>query len=149
MPELLRTNSNNKDFKSLVELLDAELLSRYPDIQAQYAPHNKIEQNNTVVVAYVNNEAVACGCFKEYDNETVEVKRMFVKNEHRGNKISYAILQALEAWAKELAFKRIVLETGSKQPEALGLYIKYGYKKIDNYGPYVDLPDSICFEKLI
>jgi putative acetyltransferase len=97
----------------------------------------------------LNNEPVGCGCFKPFDNTSVEIKRMFVKPEARGNKISALILQELEDWAQGLGFENTVLETGSKQVEALGLYQKAGYTLIPNYGPYIDLPDSICFKKVL
>ena len=147
MLHLLRTTSLDKDFQSLVSLLDKELWATYPDVQADYAPHNKIERNNTVVVAYSGDEPVGCGCFKEYNPEIVEIKRMFVKPEHRGRKISSLLLEELESWAKESGFKWSILETGSRQVQAIGLYQKAGYSPTENYGPYLGMPLSRCFRK--
>ena len=147
MVHLLRTTSVNKDFQFLVSLLDKELWATYPEVQSDYAPHNKIEGNDTVVVAYSGDEPVGCGCFKQSNPETVEIKRMFVKPEHRGKKISSFLLEELESWARESGFKWSILETGIRQLQAIGLYQKAGYLLTENYGPYIDMPLSRCFQK--
>jgi len=53
----------------------------------------------------------------------------------------------LENWAKELGFTKAILETGTKQHEAINLYRKHSYSQIPNYGQYADLETSICFVK--
>jgi GNAT superfamily N-acetyltransferase len=144
-----RTNSKNPDFQSLVDLLDEDLIRRYPVIQAEYAPLNKIENIETIVIAYQDDEPVGCGCFRHYDATTAEVKRMFVKANKRGLGIASGILKELEKWAKELSYQKILLETGSLQHEALSLYRKSGYEGIETYHPYVGMSDSICFRKAL
>lgn len=144
-----RTNSDNPDFRTLINELDADLRLRNGDMMDIYDKHNVIEKIDTVVIAYLNNQPAGCGCFKPFDTEAVEVKRMFVRPTARGNGISKLVLTELETWARELGFKCTVLETGAKQVEALSLYPKAGYVSIPKYGPYVDLPDSICFKKIL
>jgi putative acetyltransferase len=146
---LTRTTSANPDFRSLVAQLDADLRDRNGDMMDIYDQHNIIEQINTAVIAYVNDKPAACGCFKPYDSEAVEVKRMFVSHQARGRGISKMILNELESWARELGYTYTVLETGAKQVEALRLYPNAGYVSIPKYGPYVNLPDSICFRKTL
>lgn len=145
---LIRTNSSNYDFCPLTEQLNTELIERYGDLQKEYSKHNKTEGIDTVVIAYYAETAAGCGCFKMIDNETVEIKRMFVKSEFRGQGISKQILAELEKWASEKGFTRAVLETGNKQHEAIGLYTRMGYSRIANYGPYADMENSICMAKL-
>lgn len=144
---LKRTTSANPDFRTLVNQLDHDLRIRNGAMMDTYDQFNIIENIDTVVIAYLDEAAVACGCFKSFDARSVEVKRMFVQPAARGKGISGHILQELESWARELGFTHTVLETGSKQVEALSLYPKAGYQPIPKYGPYVDLPDSICFQK--
>ena len=72
---------------------------------------------------------------------------MFVPESHRNKGIASEILQALEIWSKELGYKKCILETGKKQPEAIRLYEKNQYVIIPNYGPYENVENSICFEK--
>lgn len=131
----------------LVTELDADLRHRNGDVMDIYDQHNIIEQIDTVVIAYKDDVPAGCGCFKSYDDEAVEVKRMFVKLEARGKGISRKILTELEHWAKELGYAYTVLETGNNQTEALSLYRKSGYEETPAYGVYANLPDSICFKK--
>lgn len=149
MIELLRTTSSHPDFQNLVSQLDKELWERYPVLQAEYAPDNRVENISTVIIAYYKNKKhpIGCGCFKVFDETTVEIKRMFVDPAHREQGIAIAILSELEEWALELSFTRAILETGTNQPEAIHLYKKMGYTPIENYGPYIGRDTSICMAK--
>ncbi|MDB5118961.1 MAG: family N-acetyltransferase [Sphingobacteriales bacterium] len=144
---LQRTNSTNPDFKQLIIELDRDLWSRYQDGQAEYDQHNKLDYIETVVIAYQEEEAVGAACFKRFDDQTVEIKRLYVKPNKRGQGIAYAILTELEDWAKELKMLATILETGTKQNEAINLYKKAGYHITEKYEPYVNLDLSICMKK--
>jgi putative acetyltransferase len=74
---------------------------------------------------------------------------MYTLPEFRGKGIAAMVLHELEKWAAELSFEKCVLETGKRQPEAIGLYTKSGYKTIPNYGQYARIENSVCFEKAI
>jgi GNAT superfamily N-acetyltransferase len=147
MVTIKRTNSGDKDFHELVRLLDKDLLDRYGALQDYYSRFNSISNLPTVVLAYDNGQPVGCGCFKRFDETSVEVKRMYVINEQRGKGIGNAILHELEKWAAELKVGTIVLETGNNQPEAIHLYGKMGYAVIPNYGQYSGMETSICMKK--
>jgi GNAT superfamily N-acetyltransferase len=147
MIRLERTTSDNEDFRLLISELDKELRSRYEEKQAIYDQYNIIENNRNVVIAYKDEMPVGCGCFKKFDDSSVEIKRMFVKPEYRGQKIAASILQELEDWAIEFNISGTILETGIKQHEAIHLYQKSGYIVVENYGPYKGLPESICMQK--
>jgi putative acetyltransferase len=147
MASLVRSETDHADFKTLVAELDNELWDRYPDLQDQYAPNNKVLNIRTAVIAYDENKPVGIGCFRPVDTTTIEIKRMFVLPAYRGKGIAGSILKELETWARELSFTRTVLESGDRQPEALHLYEKSGYAVIENYGPYVNMESSICMGK--
>jgi len=149
MINLVRTNSDNADFRELVALLDQDLQIRDGDEHSFYAQFNKIDKIREVVVAYENEKAVGCGAFKEYSASAAEIKRMFVRPENRGRGIAGKILTELETWAKELKFSECVLETSVKQPEAIRLYKKSGYETIPSYGQYLNIENSVCMKKLI
>ena len=149
MIKLIRTNSENIDFVSLVELLDADLAIRDGEDHDFYNQFNKLDNINHVVVLYDNEIPTGCGAIKEFTFDTMEVKRMFTLPNARGKGIASQILIELENWAKELSYKRIVLETGIKQPEAIALYKKCNYNVILNYGQYAGVENSVCFEKII
>lgn len=147
MINLLKTNSTNPDFKQCIAELDRDLWNRYDDLQAEYDGHNILDYIETVVVAYQNDEAVGAACFKKFDDQSVEIKRMYVKPANRGQGVAYAILNELEEWAKDLNFTFAILETGTKQHEAINLYKKAGYSITENYEPYVNMEHSICMKK--
>ncbi len=147
MLKIIKTDSDNKDFQCLVALLDRELSVRDGDEHAFFAQFNKLDSIRNVVVAYQNDVAVGCGAIKKYDDETTEIKRMFVRREHRGKGIAVEILKELEKWASELNFSFAILETGYKQPEAIRLYEKTGYKIIPNYEQYEGVENSVCMKK--
>ncbi|MBF9219779.1 GNAT family N-acetyltransferase [Hymenobacter ruricola] len=147
MLRLLRTTSENADFRALVQLLDHDLARRDGDDHAFYAQYNKVDKINHVVVAYVGEEPVGCGALKEFASGQMEVKRIFVQPAHRGTGVAPAVLAELEQWAQELGYAACVLETGKKQPEAIRLYEKSGYALTPNYGQYIGVENSLCMRK--
>lgn len=147
MIRTVRTNSKNRDFIQLVASLDnllAEMDGREHDFYNQY---NKIDTIQHVVLAYHDDLPVACGAIKEFDRETMEVKRMFTLEGFRGKGCASMILAELEDWAQELGYSKCILETGKRLPDAVRLYQKKAYELIPNYGQYVHMENSICFEK--
>lgn len=144
-----RTNSENKDFINLVKQLDAYLKITDGNEHDFYNQFNNIDVLKNVVVLYVDEIPVGCGAIKKFDEVAVEVKRMFVLSENRGEGIAQKVLTELEIWAKELGFKSCVLETGKRQVEAVKFYHKCGYKVIENYGQYKDKENSVCFKKYL
>jgi GNAT superfamily N-acetyltransferase len=149
MVQVVRTTCNHPDFRLLVSKLEQELRDRYGAIQDLYEPYNRVADINTVVLVYNNTDVIGCGCFKHHDENTIEIKRMFVEQNHRGKGISKIVLNTLEVWARELGYTRCILETGAKQPESIGLYTSLGYHQIENYEPYMDMVESICYGKTL
>lgn len=147
MYTLKRTNSDDPDFQTLVAALDKDLAVRDGDDHAFYAQFNKIDAIRHAVVIYDGTTAIGCGAIKPYNERSAEVKRMYVPLELRGKGIASLVLSELETWAKELGYESCVLETGTKQPEAIRLYQKSDYKIIPNYGQYAGVENSVCFEK--
>jgi putative acetyltransferase len=145
--EIIRTTSENPDFRAMVIALDEDLYRRNGDIQRQYDQYNQIDHIKHAIVIYVEGKPVGCGCFKPFDDKTIEVKRMFVKPEMRGKHLAASVLQELEKWAIEEGFAHAVLETGVRQVEAQRLYSVAGYSRTENYGQYVGMKDSICYRK--
>jgi GNAT superfamily N-acetyltransferase len=147
MITIKRTNSDDLDFQELVKLLDRELQERDGEEHLFYATLNKTKTLNYVLVAYDQDEPIGCGALRNYSNDTMEVKRMFVPLQKRRQGIASTILAALEIWCKELGIKKCILETGKNQPEAIALYKKNHYNIIPNFGKYEGVENSVCFEK--
>jgi len=99
------------------------------------------------LVGSVEGFDVACGGVCRFDAETAEIRRMYVVPERRGAGLSRRMLGALEDEARSLGYRRVRLETGVHQHEALGLYRSTGFEEIPRYGPYADDELSVCFEK--
>ncbi len=149
MTKLVRTSSKNIDFINLVRLLDADLAQRDGEDHSFYSQFNKIDNIKYTLVAYIDEKPIGCGAIKQFEPDSMEVKRMYVLQDYRGQGFAKSILLELENWAKELGYTKCVLETGKRQPEAIQLYKSKGYKTIANYGQYIGIENSICFEKTL
>jgi GNAT superfamily N-acetyltransferase len=145
--QLRRSDPSDPDFAMLTDLLDLELWERNPDRQSDYVVHNALSADTRTVVACSEGQPVGSGAFRKLDTCTAEIKRMFVREESRGQGISKLVLAELENWAREVGCNRALIETGMPHFEAISLYKKTGYKVIENYGPYKNLPNSVCMEK--
>jgi ribosomal protein S18 acetylase RimI-like enzyme len=109
------------------------------------------EGSGAFLVAYVPDvgSAVGCGAVRRIDEVTAEIKRMYVAPAGRGCGIGKQVLAELEAEARRLGVRRLVLETGPRQPEALALYRGAGFTEIPLFGEYVGSEFSICMEKVL
>lgn len=144
---LNRTTSDNPDFKLLVSHLDHELWNELKEDQATYDQFNKVPGIETALVLYINGKPVAIGCFKKYNKDTIEIKRMFVEKEFRGLGLSKIILDELEKWAGEMSYSYAILETSVRFKPARTLYENAGYEVMENYDQYDGLEESVCMKK--
>lgn len=147
--KILKTDSTNIDFINLIKLLDDDLNERYGELQKQYNEYNKVDTIKDVIIIYRDDEPVACGAFKEYAPNTIELKRIFVIKESRRQGLSKTIISELEQLGRSRGYKYSVLETGTKQHEAINLYKNSGYEVIQNYEPYAGNINSICMKKVL
>lgn len=150
MVTLKRVEFDHPDFVTLRRQLDKELEGRYGEQQKNLAVFNYVNEETNVVLAYVEGMVVGCGCFRRMPAPlSVEIKRMYVRPENRGQGMARMILAELEKWARQQGYKYAFLETGIEQPEAVAAYTHAGYKRIDNYPPYQNSWYSICMKKVI
>ncbi|XXY28968.1 GNAT family N-acetyltransferase [Sorangium sp. So ce233] len=151
--EVRRASIASPVAQALIEALNAELSSRYPE---EGANHFALEEGEVaedrgafLVARDGDGRPLGCGALRRLDARTAEIKRMYVAPEARGRGVARAVLAALEAEARRLGVTRLVLETGERQPEALALYSQAGFRRIPPFGEYVDSPLSVCLEKLL
>ena len=143
------TDGNNEDFQKFylkTEEFYSSIVGGRKNREA-FIPYNISESITDVLIASVEGAAVGCAGLKAYSDSDVEIKRVWVDPEFRGNHISTAMMDALEAKAVELGFRRAILHTRPQMEEAVHLYTKRGYVLIDNYPPYDKLDGAICFAK--
>ncbi len=100
-----------------------------------------------LVARNAGGDPVGCGTLLDLGGGVAEIKRMYVRPEARGQGVSRGVLEGLEREALRRGFARCRLETGERQPEAMGLYRSAGYEEIEKFGPYRDSPLSRCFER--
>ena len=144
--ELRPTPLDHPDAAALIALLQAYYLEIYgghddtPHTAAEFVP-----PAGYFVVAYVDGVAVACGGWRARDEDApplrpgdAEIKRMFVHPAQRGRGLARAVLADLEASAVRAGRLRMVLETGDRQPAAIGLYVSAGYAPMAPFGTYRD-----------
>jgi GNAT superfamily N-acetyltransferase len=133
---------------TLIEAVQQEYVVRYggpdetPVRAADFAP-----PHGAFVIVSVEDQPIGCGGLRRHDGHAGEIKRMYIHRAHRGHGHGRALLRALEQRAHEIGYRRVVLETGTAQPEALALYRTSGYKPITPYGLYRCEPGSRCFAK--
>lgn len=134
----------------LIEALDAELTSRYPEDGARHFELDADEVapgRGAFLIASRVGEPVGCGAVRRIEPGIGEIKRMYVSPAARGLGIGRAVLSALEAEARALDCVRLVLETGLRQPEAIALYEGVGFSRIAPFGEYVSSPLSVCMAR--
>jgi GNAT superfamily N-acetyltransferase len=105
----------------------------------------------TFLVAYLDGQPVGCGGWRSHgeDGETAELKRMYTAPAARGRGVARSVLAAVERSAREQGRKRMVLECGDKQPEAISMYTSAGYERIPNFGFYKDAPGCLSFGRVL
>ena len=138
----------------LIAELDAYLDPLYPsESQHGYSIEKLVEQQVEFFVLYHDGEPAGCGGVQffaddgDLEHRYGELKRMYVRDKFRGLGYGKRMLRHLENLALERGVCAMRLETGARQPEAIGLYEKYGYRRIPPFGNYWNDPLSLCYEK--
>jgi GNAT superfamily N-acetyltransferase len=153
--EIRTTGYGHPDAAGLAAEVQQEYVRRYGDIDQTSMHEDHFDPPyGLFVVGYLDGEAVACGGWraKEADPDGLrdgdaELKRMYVAERARGRGLARAVLRHLEATALAAGRTRLVLETGTEQPEAIALYGSEGYLPITKFGYYKDSPQSVCLGK--
>lgn len=156
MLELRPVPFDHPDSLRLIAELQQVYRERYGDEDATPVdPAEFAAPRGFFAVGYVDAQAVACGGWRARDggedpeihDGDAELKRMYVAATHRGRGYARLVLAELERAAALAGRIRIVLETGTLQPEAIALYASAGYAPMPNFGTYRCEPDSRCFAK--
>jgi ribosomal protein S18 acetylase RimI-like enzyme len=133
----------------LITRLTAELAGRYHDDGAgDFQPADVQGPRSGFLLARWDAHPVACGAYRSLSEDTAEIKRMYVDPAYRGRGIGRRLLVALEERIQKAGYRKVQLDTGTMQPEALGLYESAGYHRIEPYGYYREDPRCICFAKV-
>ncbi|MFZ1904321.1 MAG: GNAT family N-acetyltransferase [Steroidobacteraceae bacterium] len=137
---------------SLLREAAAEVRPLYAQPRAEPMPaptNDPLRGRDLYVAAFLGDSPVGCGALREFDSTTAEVRRMYVRPQHRGKHVGHAILAHLIAGARELGYQRLILETGDKQASAIAFYENHGFKRIEPFAEHVNDKTSRCYELLI
>lgn len=155
--EYVRTDGKNRDFIENCAMLDADLDRRVgKKIQRdKYSKFNKLDDIREAIVVYEEGTPVGGGAIRRYSGvekdgfgeRAAELKRVFVRPEFQGRGIGTKLVSLLMEWAEELGYERMLLETGELLTESCAVYRKLGFEVIPNYGPYVDMAESLCMAR--
>ncbi len=148
--EFRREELSSSVVQQLISALNAELEARYPEEGANFFrldPEEVVEGRGAFLVAYLAGQPVGCGAVRTIEPGVTEIKRMYVDPAARGRRVGRQIVDALEAQARQLGAKRILLETGPRQPDAIAMYTHAGYHEIPLYGEYIGSLFSVCMAK--
>ena len=145
------SDGTNPDFLRFSEHLEAyfDRLAGGAQNRKSFLPYNTPATISCVLLAYDGDTPVACGGLRKYSAEAAEVKRVFVREDYRGNGISKVIMEKLEVAARQKGFSKLILETREACTEAVGLYLSLGFQRTDNYQPYIGMPLAVCFAKAL
>jgi len=138
--ELRRVRLSDAEAKPLLAGLTREYASRYGEnVEMTRASQDEFDPPSGLFVVLIDGRAtVAGGGFRRHDATTCEVKRMWTHPGYRRRGLASLVLGALEDAASEVGYARLILETGSRQPEAEALYAERGYSRIETYGHYAE-----------
>lgn len=144
-----RTDGKNEDFIENCRLLDMDLDRRVGKKikRDKYKKYNRLDEIKQAIVVYEDGKAIGGGAIRRYDEESVELKRVFIHTEYQGRGIGSKLVSLLIEWAMELGYKKMILETGELLVESCAVYKKLGFQVIPNYGPYANMPESLCMAK--
>ena len=144
--EYIWTDGNDQDFQRFY-LKTEEYYSRIvggKENRTGFIPYNLSESISDVLIAYADGKAAGCAGLKKYSDQDVEIKRVWVEPEWRGKHIATQLMDRIEDKARQMGFKRAILQTRPVMPDAVGLYENRGYVLIENYPPYDKLEGAIC-----
>lgn len=146
-----RCDLHHVDARALIEELNAELMERYPEPGANHFsldPDEVADGRGLFLIIRRDGQAIGCGAVRMVDGDTAELKRMFTRPAARGVGIGKQLLAALEDEARRLGARRLVLETGTRQTEAMALYAGHGFHPIPPWGEYLaSAATSVCMAK--
>jgi GNAT superfamily N-acetyltransferase len=133
-----RVHPGDADATALVAEFFAEIASRYPEFDPQQQPAAPLhafteELGGEFVIAVVDGSMGGCGGLQRLDDETGEIRRIFVREHARGRGVGRAVLRALVASARRFGYSRVRLDTGDRLPEAVALFRSFGFVEIGDY----------------
>ncbi|MEX5721846.1 GNAT family N-acetyltransferase [Geodermatophilus maliterrae] len=144
-PVIETTTVDDPALRALVAAQEQEVMARYGVADAGPG----LSATSPCLLAHLDGEPVGCVALGSLGDGVGEIKRMYVTPRARGHRIGRLLLEHVEDLAARYGYRLLRLETGTKQPEAVGLYRSAGWQQIPCYGYFKDDPTTFCFEKAL
>jgi putative acetyltransferase len=132
---------------ALMTAMTAELVVVH-DLPPDARPR-PLDPASRYLLARDGERAIGCCAVEPVGPGLYELKRMFVAPDVRGTGVSTALVAESERLARSGGGVRLRLETGVRQPSAMRLYERAGYRRVPNFPPYEADPESVCYEKVL
>ena len=131
--------------QALVSAAMADLGERYggPGDETPVSAEEFVPPHGAFLVAFLDGEAVGCGGWRDHGDGVAELKRLYTSPSARRRGVARRLLTAVEDSARSYGRKRMILECGDRQPEAIQLYRSHGYEPIPHFGFYRDAPGVV------
>lgn len=147
--EFKTVSTDNKDLKDLTDKLDVFFDEEWGETARSYQNFHQLSKMAYALICYENGLPAGCGCFKIMDEQTIEIKRMYVEPACRSRGLASEMLRLLEKAALQQGYCISVLETGKDMKGAVLFYEKQGYEIVENYGDFIGDEICVCMRKKI
>lgn len=147
--EIRFVDAENADFLALVQQLDEYYFQVVGEVHRRYAKYNDPHVLDARMVVYQEGEPAGCGAWKKIDEQTAEIKRIFVAPDFRRQGVASKLICALEQDAAAHGYTRAILETARTTDDSAALYHKLGFREISYYGSPAGAENCRCFEKAL
>ena len=147
--EIRFVDAENADFLALVQQLDEYYFQVVGEVHRRYAKYNDPHLLDARMVVYQEGEPAGCGAWKKIDEQTAEIKRIFVAPDFRRQSVASKLICALERDAAAHGYTRAILETARTTDDSAALYHKLGFREISYYGSPAGAENCRCFEKML
>lgn len=144
-----KADPHSAESQLLITKLSAELAAITGDSGKSNFTMDSLDGERSLWVLARNDkgEAVGCGAIRPLTRDIAELKRMF--SDRSSPAIGNALLTFLEKSALNRGYSQIWLETRSVNYKAVSFYQRKGYERIENYGPYINREEAVCFAKIL
>ena len=145
--ETVLTNEKDERFLELVRELDRGYYERIGDELSKYDQYNEFTKPHVVLLALDSGQPIACASYRVLDEDSVEFKRVYVKQAFRKRGIAYCLITELEKLVMKDEFSFSIIVTGAHNVPAIRLYEKLGYHMTDDFGQFIGDDSVICMRK--
>ena len=145
--EVIITHERDERFIELSDKLNQEYYDNLGEMALKYEDYNELNVPHLVLLVLNWDKPIACVSYKIFNDNSIEIKRLYVTKRHRNKGIAHKLVKQIEKVAIDYGFKYSYLVTGVNNIAAINLYKKLDYEVIDNFGMFKDDENCICMKK--